>query len=149
MSADTAADLKDRLAAAKTRRAEIEAEHAPRRELAALEAAVAREEQAAKDDEAIAAAEVKLRGEFEAVRTDQGVIILHKPDSVIYKRFQDLPIDKISVDELHRVVKSALEYPSGPDFERLITSLPGALAELAQACGRLMGASAERVRGKV
>lgn len=145
---DTAAQLKERLAAARAKRAEVEAEHAGRRELAALERQVAREEQAAIDDAALAAAEIKLGSQLEAVATDQGLVILHKPDSTIYKRFQDLPVDKITVDELYRVVRSALEYPDGARFEKMMGDMPGALAELVQAAGRLMGAAAERVRGK-
>ena len=140
-------DLQARLKAAQAERARIAAAHSERRELEALQRAVAAEEQAAKDDAGIAEAEIK-HARIEVVRTELGAIVLHRPDSLVYKRFQDLDLKKINREEIYRVVRSALAYPDAGRLDSMLETLPGALGACSNAAARLAGVRDEDIAGK-
>lgn len=145
-------DLRARKAKAQAAIAEIEAKRAKREEAGAEAREVERLERKAKDDAAIADAEEKL-GElglkFAAVETDLGVVIVKRPNPMVFKRWQDLGADRmVKSVEVEKLVRTCLVYPAAESFERLCEELPATPARLASAIVDLANGRAKEVSGK-
>jgi hypothetical protein len=147
------AELEQRIAAARAERARIQAERERREQEHALADELEREEQALKDDQAIADAEVEhgpVGKRIEVVRTSLGVVIVRRPNPAAMRRFQDRSISSkdLTMDDCEQLVRPALVYPDKATFDKWTQEQPGILPRCAGACSRLAGVRADEMAGK-
>lgn len=147
----------DPIAEAKAKLAEI----AAKREARATEQAKARELELAlrelSDAEAVEKAECEYGASYAygeppngrkiaTVDTDMGVVIVKRPNHVIFKRFQDSGAS--STAEIERLVKPSLVHPSSAVFDRWLEDQPAILLRVAGACAELAGVRMREIAGK-
>ena len=143
-----AAELQARIAAARARTSATEAAR-PDPMIASLRVEAEAAERAALNAEAITRATCELGAEgrhFLAVDTDQGVIIVKRPHSAVFRRFSDLDAPKhLDVEQL---VKPCVTHPDRSRLDTMLEEQPAILNRLALAVGRLAGARAQDLAGK-
>lgn len=102
--------------------------------------AIAAEERAIADEEAIAAAETE-HGEVDKkiriVRTPAGTVIVKRPNNVLFRKFADQ--GKSDVDDLERLARPCIVYPTIDQFDRMLTDQPAILIDVANAVTYLAG----------
>lgn len=110
------------------------------------------------DEEAISAAEEKYGRSIEygerliegrkiaLVRTDLGVVIVKRPNQVLFKRFQDS--GESSWDELDKLVRPCLVHPDSATFDRYLEEQPGIFGRVANAVATLAGIRMKEIAGK-
>lgn len=142
-------ELKKRLDAARAKLAEIEAVRAAREEEVAPLAQVEALERAATNAAAIAKAEVDhgpVGKKIRIVDTDLGVIIVKRPNHVLFRKFQDEgKFDTITLDKL---VRPCVVYPDHARLDSILDELPATLLRLADAVSVLAGVRKEELSGK-
>lgn len=142
---------KERLEAARKAREELAASRKPSED-EALEAQAAEEELALKNEQAIAAAE-KDNGKkaIAVVRTDGDVIIVKRPNSVLFRKFTD-EVSKndgiASSDDQEKLVFSCLVYPDKPRFGAMAEEQPILIQRCLLAIADLAGAKRAELGGK-
>lgn len=141
--------LTERLQNARIERARL-TEERERRELAAsLLEEVEAEERALRDEQAIEKAVAEhgpIGVKLAVMHTPLGVIIIKKPNHVLFRRFQDL--GKHDVVECEKLIRPCLVHPDKTEFDRYATELPGTIIPLANlACG-LCGVKQGEAAGK-
>jgi hypothetical protein len=110
---------------------------------------VAVEERGLAEDEAIAAAEVEhgaVGKKIFVVRTPAGIVIVKRPNHVLYRRYQDK--GEATSLEFEKLVRPCLVYPSVEQFDRLLDDLPGILIDVANGVAYLAGSRAKEQLGK-
>jgi hypothetical protein len=138
-----------RLAALKAERARIleareqrEAETATARELEEVTQQLA-------DEKAIDAA-IEAHGPLDkkiaTVQTTAGLVIVKKPNHVLFKRFQDS--GESSTDEFTKLVRPCVVYPDKPRFDAMLDDSPGILGPCAKAVCLLAGVKLKEVSAK-
>lgn len=149
MSEGKPSELALRLQAAKRERVRLEQERAEREEETTLLAQVEAEELALKNVQAVSEAEAShgpVGKKIRVVETSSGVVILKRPNHVLFRKFQDS--GKVSTDECERLVRPCLVYPDAATFDRWAEEEPGIIVRAANACAQLAGIRAEEVAGK-
>jgi hypothetical protein len=137
-------DLKARLAAAREAKAAAEARRAEPED---LEAEVVLAEREAREAEALADAEREHgKANVAAVTTRMGLVIVKRPHTVSFKKFQD--DSKFDTTSLERFVRPCRVYPDVIAFDRILDEQPGVLAQLADRCAYLAGARKAEDAGK-
>lgn len=142
----------EQLAALRAARAEREAAAAAARDEAAVLQGIAVEK-------ALAAAEAEhgpraLRdengklsdGEIAAFEAPGCVVIVKRPNHLIYRRFSDQ--SKLSTDACIQLIKPSLVHPDKDAFERLIESYPAVVLPVASLIQELAGARSADTSGK-
>ena len=110
---------------------------------AELDAAIAAEEQALADAEALARLTQERGpegGRWRAVRTAAGLVCVARPDGAAFKRFSDTEGSKVS--DAEAFVWPCILYPAKETFGRLYDAQPGILADVLLAACELAGARA-------
>lgn len=141
--------LAERLQNARAERARIEAARTQRDAPALLLAEVEAEERALRDEQAIEKAVCEhgpLGGKIERFDTALGVIILKKPNHVLFRRFQDL--STYNHVECEKLVRPCVVHPDLSTFERYITELPAIMIPLANLACALSGMKVGAAAGK-
>lgn len=139
----------EKLAEVRARRAELEKQRAERDAARALEEQLEAETRALADAEAIAKAEDEhgpVGKRIALVRTDLGVIILKRPNPVLFRRFQDQ--GKTTHEALDKLVRPSVVYPDGSSFDRILDELPATMTLCANAVCVLAGVRTEEASGK-
>lgn len=142
-------ELQAELAKAKAKRAEIVDRRAARNELLEAEQAIALELRQAADEEAIDEAEQEhglLGVKIDRVDTECGVVIVKRPNHLIFKRFQEL--GRTKSEDFVKLVHPCLVHPSVSEFERYCEEQPATLLRTADAVATLAGVRGDQVRGK-
>jgi hypothetical protein len=142
-------DLEARLAKARAERAAVAQARVEREAAAELAALVETEERAAKDEAAVAAAEQAhgpVGRKIAVVETDLGVIIVKRPNPVLFRKWQDM--GKATTATLDQLVRPCLVYPDVAAFDRILDELPATLMRLANEVCTLAGMRREEVSGK-
>lgn len=142
-------ELEERLRKARAERARLEEERALREPELALLEQVEAEELALKNAQAVADAEAThgpVGKKIRTVETSSGVVIVKRPNHLLFRRFQDS--GKVSTDECERLVRPCLVYPDAATFDRWAEEEPGIIVRAANACAQLAGIRAEEVSGK-
>lgn len=106
-------------------------------------------ERALADAELIEKAEAEhgeLKKMIDAVRTPIGVVIVKRPNHVVFRRFIDE--GKVTTTALEKLVRHALVHPTLPQFESMLEELPAVLLDCANAVSRLAGIRSEETAGK-
>jgi hypothetical protein len=107
------------------------------------------EKEALADDEAIAKAEAEhgpLKKKIYEVRTAAGLVIVKRPNHVLYRKFQDSA--EQSVVELEKLVRPCLVYPPVEQFDRMLDDQPAILIPVADAVTWLAGFRAKENAAK-
>jgi len=134
-----------RLAELRAKRVALE-EQIEARERAELEESVAAEERKIRDLEAIAAAQVEHgAGAIAAVETEGGVVIVRRPNHLVYKRFRDSDLKSAAIEQL---VVACRAYPEKAAFAALLEQYPALLDRLGNELVVLAEGRAKEVRGK-
>jgi len=142
-------DLEQRLAAAKAQRDAIAKSKAAREAEAAIAKQVAEEELALLNEQAIEkfTTEIGEVGDkIGTVFTRRGVIIVKKPNHVLFQRWQD--VGKTTTTAAMTLVRPCVVYPDLVSFDAWMQDQPGVLAFLADECCILAGIRIEEARGK-
>lgn len=142
-------DLEQRLAAIRAERAAI-AERGQKRDAnRELLDQVEAEERALKDEQAIEAA-IEAHGplgkKIAAVHTSLGVVIVKRPNHVLFKRFQDS--GEATSDEFYKLVLPTLVHPARTVFDSLLEEQPGVLSRIASEVCLLAGVQLKAAAGK-
>jgi hypothetical protein len=125
----------------------VRAERAERERSASLAAAMERAQQTLADEAAWDAAVAEYGvSKLARVETDNGMLILKRPNPVKYKAFQDKP--GINVDQIQELVSPCIVYPPKPVVNAWIAEQPGMLNELGRVVAKLAGARAAEVTAK-
>lgn len=142
-------ELSARLKAAHEKQAAIaearEAANAKAMLLHAVEAA----ELAARNESALADAEAAhgpLGRKIAAVDTDLGVVILKRPNHLLFRKFQDT--GEATFEGVYRLVRPCLVYPDVETFDRWLEEQSGILARCGGAVATLAGIRAKDLAGK-
>lgn len=139
--------------------AELEAERAKLAEIEARREARVRGERLRQelDDTKRASHEAELLEELEAkhgpvgrrimrIDTDEGMLVVGKANDLHYRRFVDR--GKTNTEELMKLVRPCLLYPSKADFDRILQEVPAALVRCADAVCHLAGVRKDEAEGK-
>jgi hypothetical protein len=140
--------LDERLAKAKAARQRVAEEKAAREAAGATLAAVQAEELAALDEAAIekAESEVGLVGaEIALVKTPAGVVIVKRPQKLLYRVFQHSKMNDVDMEKL---VGPCLVHPDRVAFDALQERWPALLMNTTIVIGALAGAGMEKTAGK-
>ncbi len=143
-------ELKARLAKAKGEFSAFEKKQEDDAPLRALQAEVQAAERRTKDAAAIAVVEEKhgpIDGKkFSRLDTDQGVIVVKRPNHLHYQRFRDA--GEVKTADLIKLVTPCLVHPDKVGFETMIEEQPGILDRTANLVVTLAGFSAKEASGK-
>lgn len=141
--------LEQQLAAVKASRLAAQASREDVEKARELSRAIAAEEMAAKDEEAVAEA-VATHGDLGvmigAVYTACGVVIVGRPKALIFRRFQELESTKTK--DLEQLVRPCLVHPTKPEFDQICDEQPATLVRCADMVATLAGARGREVQGK-
>lgn len=80
------------------------------------------------------------------VMTDEGAVILKRPNRLNVQKFMDA--DRITSTTMIALVKSCVVHPDKDAFDRLLDEQPAALAPIANVALTLAGAGAKSLAGK-
>jgi hypothetical protein len=142
-------ELEQKLSELRAKRAALAEERAKQEAERALVEQIEAEERALRDDEAIAAAEAEhgpVGKRIAVVHTDLGVIIVKRPNPLIFRRFQDKGTTK--TEDFDQLVRPCLVYPSKTEFDRILEELPATLIRAANAVCALAGVRHDEISGK-
>jgi hypothetical protein len=125
-------ELRARLERAKIESATIAARRDEGEELRALRDEVEKAERDARNAAALEKAELEHGAKkIAAVYTDSGVVIVKRPNHLLFRRFQDA--GEHSTMALEKLVRPCLVHPDGGAFETILEELPGTLLRTANA----------------
>lgn len=148
-NAQITTSLEERLARARAARNEVEKARAEREAERRLLEQVEEAELAARDAKAIEEAEIvhgPIGKKIAATYTPLGVIIVKRPHTALFRRFQDAK--EINHKEATKLVRPSVVYPSLDLFDQWMEEVPAALFSLAKQCAQLSGAALEEAAGK-
>ena len=92
-------------------------------------------------------AELGLEGKaIKKVETSVGMIVVKKPNHLLYKRFLDS--DKLDTTVANKLVRSCIVYPSKEEFDKIMEEEPHAIMRCANAVCELAGVRRDEVLGK-
>ena len=143
------AALEERLREARERRRAAEAKREERQAENDLLAEVEAEELAARNAEALEAAEAEhgpIGKKLRAIETSGGVIIVKRPHPATYKRFRDK--GEANTAAFDKLVRPCVVHPDKSTFDRILDEEPAALDRCANAIVELAGFRAREVSGK-
>jgi 5'-3' exonuclease len=106
-------------------------------------------EQAIADEEALAkliAEHGPLGQKIEAIHTDMGLIVVTRPHTLKFRRFQDR--GKFDTDEISQLIRPCVIYPALPRFDAILEELPASLARVGSAVIALAGHRSESLGKK-
>ncbi len=138
-------DIQARLAAAKAKKAEIEA----KRNRVSAEEQLAKLERECAEQEALAEledAKGKVGSHLAVVETEMGMIVVERPHVANFRKFQDA--GKFTAEALEKLARPCVVYPDKAKFDQIITEYPGVLIATADAVVELAGARKREQTGK-
>lgn len=142
-------EASDKLKALQAERAALAAAREQRVSQLADEELIAAEEQGLADDKAIdkAIAEHGPIGKrIAVVKTDMGAIVLKRPTSGTFKRFQDA--GSMKHDALEQLVRPSVVHPTLGTFDMIMEALPATMLRCADAVSVLAGVRRDDVSAK-
>ncbi len=144
---DEASQLRERLARARAQQREVEQKRNEAVELDTLRAEVEREERAASDMQKLAELEQEHGAKrLLALETSQGMIVVRRPNNMLYKRFRDQGDAKTK--DLEKLVRPCILHPDLGRFDNMVDEEPALLDRCANAVVKLAGFRAKEVSGK-
>lgn len=139
--------LTQRLADAKAAQQRIRDQREALETATELERRVTREEQSAQDQEALLGLEAEHgRDKIGTVETDMGVIVLKRPGSLRYKKFQDL--ENAKTFDVEKLVRPCVIHPDKNRFDLICEELPATLLRCGNRVAELAGTRHRELSGK-
>ncbi len=141
-------DIQARLAAAKAKKAEIEAKREAKAKRS-IEEELARAERECAEQEALAEledAKGKVGSHLAVIETEMGIIVVERPHVANFRKFQDA--GKFTAEALEKLARPCVVYPDKARFDSIITEYPGVLIAVADAVVELAGARKREQAGK-
>lgn len=142
--------LQARLEAARAKRAELDGARAEREAASALEAEVEEEERKLANAQAVADAEEKhgkVGKGIAVVPTSHGVIIVKKPNHVLFRKWRD-DDEMTSCAKMEEFITPAVVYPSKAEFSRIINDQPALIDTVCTQVAALAGFKLKGAAGK-
>lgn len=147
-ASDTAAeddDLQRRLRVANERKSRFD----EARQAASLARRVAEAEREASDLEILEGL-IEKHGELgdrlEALHTSEGMVVVKRPNSLHFRRFQELGNAKLA--DVEKLVRASLVHPDATRFDAIVDALPATLIQAADLVAKLAGVGRGHVEGK-
>lgn len=138
-------DLQRRLRVANERKARFE----DARQSSALARKVAEAEREAADLEVLEGL-IEKHGELgdrlEALHTSEGMVVVKRPNSLHFRRFQELGNAKLA--DVEKLVRASLVHPDATRFDAIVDALPATLIQAADLVAKLAGVGRGHVEGK-
>lgn len=138
-------DLQRRLRVANERKARFE----EARQSSALARKVAEAEREAADLEVLEGL-IEKHGELgdrlEALHTSEGMVVVKRPNSLHFRRFQELGNAKLA--DVEKLVRASLVHPDATRFDAIVDALPATLIQAADLVAKLAGVGRGHVEGK-
>ncbi len=145
----TESELQERVDKARAAREELSRVNAERDKIARLTAEAEAEERALKEEQVLdelVAVHGALDRQLARVQTTEGMIVVKKPNHLLFKRYQDKgTTDTVALEQL---VRPCLVYPSKAHFDALLEEVPAALMRCANAVCKLAGFGRDEISGK-
>jgi hypothetical protein len=138
-----------KLAELRARREALEADRDKRQQARAISDQIDEETRKVRDLEAIQKAETEHGPVGKAIRTIEtpnGVVIVKKPNMVLFRRFQDVASAKS--EDLDKLVRPTLVHPTKAEFDQWLEEYPGILTPVADAVCLLAGVASGDRSGK-
>lgn len=145
------AALEAELAAAQAEERAVQEKIARDKRKRELSAEVERTKRAAVEAQALEEAEQKygpLGTHIRRVDTLDGMVIVKRPERLLFKRFQELDPKQINAAETRKLVRPSVVYPTLECFDVMIEERPGILGECAIAVCELGGMKVREFSGK-
>lgn len=139
--------LRQRLANAKAKRVEAADAREKAKEPERLLAEIELEEKRLANDEVFAELQAK-HGESDVQRIDTedgGMLVVERPKSVAFKRFQQ---SKTNVDDCDSLVRTCLVHPSKDAYNGIVSKYPAKIVEAANKASELAGVRRKEAEGK-
>jgi hypothetical protein len=139
-----------KLAELRAKRSELQAAREARAAQRDADDELEAEERAIRDEQALADAEEKygrVGRDLAAVDTDFGVVILKRAHQATFRRFMESGEDT-KTEDLMRLVRPSIVYPSPGDFDGYIDQQPMILARCAKAVSQLAGLRTKETSAK-
>jgi hypothetical protein len=133
----------------KAQREQLADERLKREQECAEQELLEREERALRDEAAIAAAEAQhgpVGKRLAVVQTTEGVIIVKRPNPLVFKRYQDEGNHKS--EAVDKLVRPCLVYPTKTEFDRICEEQPATLVRVGSHVVALAGFRQEEAAGK-
>lgn len=135
------------LAEVRARRAALAAEREQRAASRLVADQLEAEKRGLRDEEAIEKAEAEHDPKkIAVVHSDVGVVIVKRPNHVLFKRFQDS--GEVTSEECDKLVRPCLVYPDKASWDRMLEEQPALLLRCANAVATLAGVRAKELTGK-
>jgi predicted HTH domain antitoxin len=80
------------------------------------------------------------------ILTGEGIVIVKRPARIVVKAFLDA--GKVSLEEMEKIARLSLVYPSKEAFARILEEQPAAVTIIANEALVLAGAGAQALSGK-
>jgi hypothetical protein len=139
------AELQRRLRAANARKARFD----EARQAASLARKVEAAEREAADLEVLEGL-IEKHGELgdrlEALHTSAGMVVVKRPNSLHFRRFQELGNAKLA--DVEKLVRASLVHPDATRFDAIVDALPATLIQAADLVAKLAGVGRGHVEGK-
>lgn len=141
------AELQRRLAVAREQREQTRLLRESRETENGLLKKVTEEERAAKDEEVLAGLEAEHGVEhIGVVQTDLGMIVLKRPNHLLFKKFQDK--NKQKSRDFEQLVRPSILHPNKNRYDSIIEQLPATLMRCADRVCVLAGVRLGELEGK-
>lgn len=117
----------------------------------ALREEIARAKRQAEEEAALEVAEAEygiIGKELRRVDTLDGMILVKRPERLLFKRFQDLDQRQVNAAEARKLVRPSVVYPPLERFDQMIEERSGILGECAIAVCELGGMKVKEIGGK-
>lgn len=93
--------------------------------------------------------EIGARGvDFQIINTEVGLIAVKLGDFLVYKRFDAIPLDKRSAEDVIAFVTPCVVVPPRPQFGELVTTRPGIAYSCALAILNMFAGKKDEATGK-
>ncbi|AKT38253.1 hypothetical protein [Chondromyces crocatus] len=142
-------DLQTEIDAELAKLAEVETRRAQREHSQRLVRELAEAKRARKEAEVIERLEAEhgpLDKRILRIDTDEGMIVVRKPDPRLYQRFVDQ--GKTNTEALSKLVRPHVVYPDKTELTRIFEEVPAALMRCADAVCFLAGVRKQEAEGK-
>jgi hypothetical protein len=133
-SAEVSDALKQKLAALKAQRAQLEAAKPE----PTIEELILIEERLIREAEAVASARLKFGNKFATLQTPDGLVIVTRSGTVAFRQIQEL--ENLNLERMQEFVTPCIYYPPREKTDKLCDDYPGAIPAMFAAISVLMGA---------
>jgi hypothetical protein len=86
--------------------------------------------------------------DFRIINTDVGLVVVRLGDFVTFKRFDAIPLEKKTAEDVIAFVTPSVVYPTRAEFGQLVTARPGIAYTCALAIQQMFSGKRDEATGK-